>query len=1195
MAKYWIGGPGDWSDLSHWSLSSGGDAISSLGSELVTNGEFTGNADGWTLETGWAYDTNKLTYTPGAYQDKKFYRDVTVELGKRYRFSMNVTGGTAGNVTIGTGPADGEFDSNSDPFDFNSGVVTWDKTCDDLENFTEMIIMASIDFDGSIDDVSLKEIPIPSPSDDVHIDSNSGFGSGGTLNVDITAYAKDFICETGDTFTFSDGGNWNSLVISGDLQLESTMTFDIAGGIYLNGSATGNTIDTDGIVLPCGIENYSATGEWKLVSDLEADGLVIMNGTFDANDYDVKCDSYYFSASTGYTPHIKMGSGTWEVTGKDVNSPSWYVSQQDGEVVDIDAETSTIKYNNTGEGVATAELEDGGEGWQVDDYFYLDAGNGECWGYVTEVDEFGAVVAFAIDSPGSGYSVANNVSCVANGGSGTGLIVNVLTLTVTTKTFYFRDSAGTEAGKTYYNLWLTGTTTGAFIIKGSNTFNELKIDAGKKVNYEAGKTQTVSSFPNKGTSGNLITINRDIFVKGSQESDITIFGDEMFGASFEGNGETLGKIIAHFNRYHTGLSGLFYVKIYAHTGTYGVDGLPTGSVLATSDGVDPNDVHEVTDPNSDSEFFSAEGVSEITLTFSGANQIVLGNGTKYVAVFYYPSGLSYSNIRNGLTKTRILGNHCVSYDGGSTWSIGNYDYFGDAIFGVYDTSDGFISGNIEAQGILSKSSGIVESDYLDLSYSKAEGGADWYAGSHSVDTLNNDGWLFENPPQSSERSAKTAGKLTSNSERDVKTTGKDSTNSERSTKVTGKETSNDERDAKTTGQIIVNSERSAVTTGIATTNSERDSKVTGKDSSNDERSATVTGKAAGNSERSGKVTGVDTDSDERNVKVTGKTTTNSERDLKTLGKDSANSERSVKAIGKDTSSSERNAKTSGTNVQTSERLVKVTGIDTTNDERSVKTTGKDTEASERSSKVTGKETSNSERDVKVTGKDTANSERSGKSTGKDSSTSERSATLQGKAVGSSERSVKTHGQSTTLSERQIKVQGQSSAFNEVSAKTTGKLGTFDEKSAKTTGKDTAASEKSVKVTGKSAANSERPAKIHGKNTAVNERELKTHGKAATSTERQVKLTGNSSADSNRAGKVRGKDTATSERSSRTHGVDISNSQRSAKTTGKLESSSERGAKVVGTGKWYIPAPIDMSDENKPDWKEADPKDWHRHY
>lgn len=35
-----------------------------LGSELLTNGSFSGNANGWTLQTDWAYNNNNVTFTP---------------------------------------------------------------------------------------------------------------------------------------------------------------------------------------------------------------------------------------------------------------------------------------------------------------------------------------------------------------------------------------------------------------------------------------------------------------------------------------------------------------------------------------------------------------------------------------------------------------------------------------------------------------------------------------------------------------------------------------------------------------------------------------------------------------------------------------------------------------------------------------------------------------------------------------------------------------------------------------------------------------------------------------------------------------------------------------------------------------------------------------------------------------------------
>ena len=64
----------------------------------------------------------------------------------------------------------------------------------------------------------------------------------------------------------------------------------------------------------------------------------------------------------------------------------------------------------------------------------------------------------------------------------------------------------TGGGHTYYNFWNNTTGDYAIIIKDSNTFNDFKINAGRKQTFETGKTQTVTTFTAEGTSGNLITL-----------------------------------------------------------------------------------------------------------------------------------------------------------------------------------------------------------------------------------------------------------------------------------------------------------------------------------------------------------------------------------------------------------------------------------------------------------------------------------------------------------------------------------------------------------------------------------------------------------------------------------------------------------------------------------------------------------------
>lgn len=89
-----------------------------------------------------------------------------------------------------------------------------------------------------------------------------------------------------------------------------------------------------------------------------------------------------------------------------------------------------------------------------------------------------------------------------------------MVLTANTGTLKFTDaSASTKTfaggGKTTYNnVWFTGAGTGAFIIQGSNTFADFKVDTPPHtITFTSGTTQTVSTFTVSGSAGNLMTIN----------------------------------------------------------------------------------------------------------------------------------------------------------------------------------------------------------------------------------------------------------------------------------------------------------------------------------------------------------------------------------------------------------------------------------------------------------------------------------------------------------------------------------------------------------------------------------------------------------------------------------------------------------------------------------------------------------------
>lgn len=403
---------------------------------------------------------------------------------------------------------------------------------------------------------------IPTSSDDVFIDSNSGFGSGGTITL-LTGYAylKNLTCNSGHSYTITDSDNGNGLFIYGNVILESGITF--AGSLGFQMLPVSNvSLTTNGVKIPV---FAIGTGTGKIVTlqdDLDTIAFQSQGHTFDANDNNIKSSSFnFYAAESDLT--ILMGSGIWEID----------------------------------------NILDGGEGY----------------GMVWNLGE-------------SGYTA---------------------TITRETSTIKLNDSSSIGGvfiggGKTYNDLYITGTGIGYFLFYESNTFNEIKIDTSShKILFNGEITETISNFIATGSSGNLIVFNNKN-------------------------------------------AGIINTSHLSNIGSeYAVD-----DVLVINGG----------DLN------------------SGVIQVTSIDGSGGITGYDFYSGYNGSNFTiDSYTTTNLSGS-------GS-----------GAIIDVDSISS--------LQFTLSKSSGTVECDYLNISNSNATGGATWYAGSHSVDTTNNDGWLFDDAPE----------------------------------------------------------------------------------------------------------------------------------------------------------------------------------------------------------------------------------------------------------------------------------------------------------------------------------------------------------------------------------------------------------------------------------------------------------------
>jgi hypothetical protein len=159
----------------------------------------------------------------------------------------------------------------------------------------------------------------------------------------------------------------------------------------------------------------------------------------------------------------------------------------------------------------------------------------------------------------------------------------------------------------------------------------------------------------------------------NQSSDTHLFngGYTKAGQSFTGNGEKLNSSKFYLKKGGSP-TGNAVAEIYAHTGTFGVDGKPTGSPLATSENFD----------------VSTLTTSFQLISFPFADRITLINGTHYFVVIKYSGGDVSNHLKVGDTLNFHNGNEAAWY---SSWTS-FVDY--DVCFYIY-TGEGTEKGEEE--------------------------------------------------------------------------------------------------------------------------------------------------------------------------------------------------------------------------------------------------------------------------------------------------------------------------------------------------------------------------------------------------------------------------------------------------------------------------------------------------------------------
>ncbi len=176
----------DVADLPAAKLSIKGDT--GTGSEEVTNGNFTGNSDGWETDGGnlpsdyWSYGTNSITHAPG--DEFSIFQAGLLTEGATYTVTLTV-GGTAGYVAVCLD--DGDCSEND--IDAGSGTYTFTGVWRNGSG-KKIVISPSSDFNGTIDSVSVK--------------ATAGLGSEEVTNGAFAADASGWLSAGA-----LDSGNWS--------------------------------------------------------------------------------------------------------------------------------------------------------------------------------------------------------------------------------------------------------------------------------------------------------------------------------------------------------------------------------------------------------------------------------------------------------------------------------------------------------------------------------------------------------------------------------------------------------------------------------------------------------------------------------------------------------------------------------------------------------------------------------------------------------------------------------------------------------------------------------------------------------------------------------------------------------------------------------------------------------------------------
>lgn len=682
---------------------------------------------------------------------------------------------------------------------------------------------------------------IPLPQDNVYL--NCAFGTSKTVTIDMLRLGKN-IDWTGATWVTSLTFAFSVPVIScslyGNLILVSNLSITNNGSIFLMSGRENTTITSNGCRMSkLGLNNYNST--ISLNDDLICDGgLVQYNGTFDATMYNVTTSNVSFSLNV-YPRTLKLGTGTWIITGRDTLNYGWRTSS----VTTVVPGTSLIKMTDTSNNPLIFE---GGNKLYNNIWFSRGASTGTIT--ISGTNTFNDIKDDGTESHTiifpNGVTTVSSLSVVGNPGK----LIYMLR-TGGTGSFTLSDTTGTN--NISYVYLQNSTATGGALWK---AYDGTNVDGGGNVGWDfdppARGIDTIEisencsvqimNLPDINIIDNInlidyITTKEDRFWVGGSGD----WNDSNHWASSSGGtpGATIPKSVSNvFFDINSSLSGAIvslpvngicrdfksttgvsysFVSVGSYLYIYGDTILESGTTFPNTDPGHPilTGASSKTFTSNNASIYKIEQTGGTTtlldnLTLSGqlylwngtfrandknitANDFFIGSFGEYFPTIYMGSGTWEATGGSFYCEEGIL--PVVIYSETSTiklsssnfpifyttndghvfhdlWITGNYvrllssNTFNTikvepglmVLFpgtGTTQTLNDFIAVGTSLNLItlliydegptkftLSKSSGTILCDYLELNGSNASGGATWYAGPNSIDSGNNSGWIF---------------------------------------------------------------------------------------------------------------------------------------------------------------------------------------------------------------------------------------------------------------------------------------------------------------------------------------------------------------------------------------------------------------------------------------------------------------------